>query len=333
MKRTMAIQLAAVAALCLLAGQAGVFAEAEKDYHRLSTEFRKSMNETQGDREKMKGVYLDYAMKFERFAEENEGEFADRALVDSAIAFESASNPNDARRVFAKARKRDLSWNTKAYLSQRAMSHPRHRNLAIEVAQELRTETGDDPDKIAQTIQIFDFLRLKDDATAIAEQAANNAKLSREDRERFERMHAALNLKAGSEPLEFQTQVHQTGKPISLADYKGKVVLLDFWATWCGPCIAELPNVKKTYDAFHDQGFEIIGISLDDDLGKLDSFIKKEKMNWPQIADGQGWDAALGRLYNVRSIPTTILIGRDGKIAAMNPRGKRLYEEVEKAMK
>lgn len=121
-------------------------------------------------------------------------------------------------------------------------------------------------------------------------------------------------------------------KPISLEKLKGKVVLIDFWATWCGPCIAELPNVIAAYEKFHDQGFEIVGISLDDDEQKLKDFLAKNKMPWPQFFDGKGWQNEVGQAYGVQSIPATYLIGRDGKIAKVGLRGPALEREVAKQL-
>jgi thiol-disulfide isomerase/thioredoxin len=123
------------------------------------------------------------------------------------------------------------------------------------------------------------------------------------------------------------------GKPLSIASRKGKVVLLDFWATWCGPCRAELPNVIATYKKHHNDGFEIIGVSLDNERDALDSFLKQQDgMTWPQFFDGQGWSNKLAVKYGVESIPFAVLIGPDGKIIGKNLRGEELEDAVAKAV-
>ncbi|MBQ6616111.1 MAG: TlpA family protein disulfide reductase [Thermoguttaceae bacterium] len=115
-------------------------------------------------------------------------------------------------------------------------------------------------------------------------------------------------------------------------DYAGKTVLIDFWATWCGPCRGEIPNVKKLYAYYHEKGFEIIGISSDRDVETLKKFIEKEEMPWKQmmrdkalVADGQ----TMGSYYGVTGIPTMILIGPDGKVITINARGQALEKALE----
>jgi thiol-disulfide isomerase/thioredoxin len=122
------------------------------------------------------------------------------------------------------------------------------------------------------------------------------------------------------------------GKDIKLADYKGKVVMVDFWASWCGPCMSEAPNVVKAYEKYHPKGFEIVGISLDEEKDKMLQATQEQKMPWRQYFDGQGWKNKVGAKYGIHSIPATYLVGPDGKIVAYNLRGEKLAAELEKRL-
>ena len=128
---------------------------------------------------------------------------------------------------------------------------------------------------------------------------------------------------------DFSVAVDLDDKPVSLADYRGKLVLLDFWATWCGPCIAEMPDVKEVYEKYHDKGFEIIGISLDTDEATLRKFIRENQLPWRQVFDGKGWETPLVQKYGVRGIPAQFLIDREGRVISVKARGERLSDLVE----
>ncbi len=123
-----------------------------------------------------------------------------------------------------------------------------------------------------------------------------------------------------------------SGQPLSLAQYRGKVVLMDFWATWCGPCVGEMPNVIAAYKKYHAQGFDVVGISLDQDHAALTSFLKQNHMPWRQVFDGKGWESAVPTRYGIHSIPFGLLIGRDGAIQAVEVRGPELAPAIKRAL-
>lgn len=121
------------------------------------------------------------------------------------------------------------------------------------------------------------------------------------------------------------------GTEVDLSKMRGKVVLIDFWATWCGPCVAEIPNVVKTYKALHGKGFEIVGISFDQDKDKLDKMTKEKEMPWPQYFDGEGWKNKFGTQFGIDSIPRMWLVDKKGMVVDTNGRAD-LEKKVEKLL-
>jgi thiol-disulfide isomerase/thioredoxin len=121
------------------------------------------------------------------------------------------------------------------------------------------------------------------------------------------------------------------GTAVDLAKLRGKVVLIDFWATWCGPCVEEVPDVVATYQKFHDKGFEVVGISLDKDKAAVLTFTKEHGMVWPQYFDGKGWDNDISKGYGINSIPAMWLVDQKGMLVTMTARDD-LAGQVEKLL-
>lgn len=132
------------------------------------------------------------------------------------------------------------------------------------------------------------------------------------------------------------TAVDIDGAKVSFpSDFKGKIVMLDFWATWCGPCVGEVPGLVKAYERYHDMGFEIQGISLDQagSLDRVRAFTKQYGMAWSQVYDGKYWEARIARFYGIRSIPAAYLVdGSTGRILASGDalRGASLVPTIAK---
>lgn len=124
------------------------------------------------------------------------------------------------------------------------------------------------------------------------------------------------------------TQNDPQGNPVSLTDFRGKVLLVDFWASWCGPCRKENPNVVRLYQQYKDQGFEILGVSLDSKQDRWLDAIAKDGLTWTHVSDLKGWSNEVAGMYSVTSIPHTVLLDAEGKILGRNLRGNALEQKL-----
>jgi thiol-disulfide isomerase/thioredoxin len=168
--------------------------------------------------------------------------------------------------------------------------------------------------------------------TAELEELVKADDASSEDKAAAEKVLKSLKATAElkSKPLEMKFTAVD-GREVDLAKMRGKVVLIDFWATWCGPCVAELPNVLKAYKELHPKGFEIVGISLDSDKAELEAFVKEQGMEWPQFFDGKGWKNEIATTYDIQSIPAMWLVDQKGMVVDTSARSD-LEEKVAKLL-
>lgn len=146
------------------------------------------------------------------------------------------------------------------------------------------------------------------------------------------RLESARKTAVGQPAMEF-SQPDADGKLVSLASYKGKYVLVDFWASWCGPCRAENPNVVKAYSRFKDKGFDILAVSLDDKKDKWQAAVQADNLPWTHVSDLKGWKNEVAEQYGIQAIPQNLLLDPKGVIIAKNLRGDALEKKLEEVIK
>lgn len=175
------------------------------------------------------------------------------------------------------------------------------------------------------SLALEDFEGAEKAFRAVMESAGVNPQVAQMAAGNLAALETRKKLRLGAPVIEFSAD-DITGRRLSTSDYSGKVFLIDFWATWCAPCHAEMPNIKKVYNDYRGKGFDIIGISLDTSREALLKYVERQKLDWRQIYDGG--QAGIGRLYAVNAIPATFLIDRQGRIRYKNLRGDELERAV-----
>lgn len=154
---------------------------------------------------------------------------------------------------------------------------------------------------------------------------------SAQGKEVADRIALLSKIETGRQALPF-TQSTVEGKAVTLADFRGKYVLLEFWASWCGPCRAENPNLRKQYAVYKDKGLEIVGVSLDHDKDAWVKAIEHDQLPWVHVSDLQGWKNAVSTSYGIMGVPANFLIDPQGKIVAQNLRGEALNKKLQEIL-
>ena len=190
---------------------------------------------------------------------------------------------------------------------------------------------------ISQNVQNFinrKDLSLPEKQAALAEQIPAEYKSNERIARFINSVEVAAKTAIGQKYIDFAMNSPE-GKEVKLSDFisKNKYTLIDFWASWCGPCKAEMPNVIAAYKEFNKKGFGIVGVSLDNDETKWKEAIKSWGMTWPMMSDLKGWNCEGASLYGVRSIPATVLVNQEGTIIARNLRGEAIKEKLSELLK
>lgn len=168
---------------------------------------------------------------------------------------------------------------------------------------------------LGASIKLYDALDESIKATAMGKEIAS-------------RIELLSKVEPGKQALNF-TQQSNKGKAVQLSDYKGRYVLLEFWASWCGPCRAENPNLVQQYKLYKDKGFDVLGVSLDKDKNLWQKAIDKDGLPWTHVSDLNGWNNEVAKLYGIRAVPASFLIDPKGMIIAQGLRGEALNKKLE----
>jgi len=206
---------------------------------------------------------------------------------------------------------------------------PAVRAAVNEDIADLRKDHPDDTRIAVLQFQLAQILKLRDPdaAESILRELEGNQNIEIAGMAQRQLDSLQFSRKLAKEPLDLKFQAVD-GTQIDLAKLRGKVVLVDFWATWCGPCRMEMPNVVATYTQLHDRGFEIVGVSLDQDKDKLLNYTKQVGMTWPEYFDAKGWRNDISSRYGVNQIPSAWLVDKKGFVRSTEARGDDLAGQV-----
>ncbi|HTB85693.1 MAG TPA: redoxin family protein [Candidatus Sulfotelmatobacter sp.] len=249
------------------------------------------------------------------------------ALTDRVIAKYSGGKTNEA----------DYADDIKAFdafIAKEKDIDPTNASLAVYMKARLYLELLHDYDKTKAVLQQLasDFPQTRY-GQAASQQLLMFDQLADEEKAMAEAEKKQDELLGAGKPFPDFSENDLDGKPLSVTALKGKVVLVDFWATWCVLCHMELPNIITTYKKHHAEGFEIVGISLDDDRSALERFVKEtDGMTWPEYFDGKHWQNKLAQKYLVSALPFNVLVGPDGKIIGTRLQGAALEAAVAAAL-
>ena len=229
------------------------------------------------------------------------------ALFDKAYKLKQSGDSVNAKLIQAQADSQ-YAWEYKARVNY-VKEHPKSYISAKELLAYTSTIT------LAESIKMFNAL----------DAAIKESNIGKEIAERID----LLSKVEEGKPARDFTQNNPEGQPVKLSSYKGHYVLLEFWASWCGPCRAENPNLLKQYKLYNSKGFDVLSVSLDSDKGNWQKAIEKDGLPWTHVSDLKGWNNVVAVMYGIRAVPASFLIDPSGVIIATGLRGETLNKKLE----
>lgn len=187
----------------------------------------------------------------------------------------------------------------------------------------------DHPESYISAHELFAYSNVKTvkEAVALYDRLEEKIRNSSQGEALLERLNLLGRVQVGEPAIQF-VQQDQYGKKVSLDSFKGEYVLVEFWASWCGPCRAENPNLLRAYEEYHDKGFSILGVSLDESKEAWVNAIQHDAMPWTQVADLKGWKNEVAEMYGIRAVPANFLVSPQGEIVALDLRGEVLNKKL-----
>jgi len=269
-------------------------------------------------------IILRADMQLRRFSGQKSDPAADQQKLDEIINAPEAPAPLKGEATFMKVMTLSGSLDK---------TKPETFATFVKAAEDFLAKYPDHP--LAARMKAVEVRVLSDDPSSASEAllkkiaAGSDKDLAAQAKSVLDQRQKTAELKSKPVDLKFTTV---DGHEIDLANLRGKVVLVDFWASWCGPCMGEMPNVVSTYGKLHEKGFEIVGISLDKDKSAMDGALKKQSMTWPQYFDGGGWQNKIASSFGIQSIPAAWLLDKKGMLRETGLRGEALGEAIEKLL-
>ncbi len=270
---------------------------------------------------------------FNYFLEHPESPTGRRAVSSAFMMWGRTGNVKMVENAISKLDNDSVIWSYIINSIGNAYSRKEKQEEFVELLEQKKDELTDERSKSAAIVSLiyhYKYMQGEDDKELILDLSRQLIDLNANEYSvNFGKgvIYELESLNVGQPAPDFSAITHN-GEEIALSDYEGIIVLLEFWATWCGPCIPEIPTFKNLQSIHSSEDLVILGIAVEEKNEDFSEFLEEKEMTWPQINQDKRWDGEVVTLYNVQSIPHTYIIDRDGTIAAKGLRGEELKEQI-----